>query len=209
MEQGLTLLQQQALTLMQAMLGVISPNFRRVSVTLKDDLIWVEVILEHDSQDDMEELKECEDEFDALQIGPRAFKFDVIISDQKLAWPDPRTTFVIYRRRELMKRQDRVAQTANTMTEIAYTPGDRVVMKSFHRSHVPLGKVDPKENYWLLVGAKGVVADAGPAVHPAFANEGGRVLVQFETDLSTLGLHCHNEIPNALWLSVMDLEPDR
>jgi hypothetical protein len=100
MAQEFTLLQQQALMLMQAMLGVISPNFRRVAVTLRNELIWVEVILEHESQQDTNELKECEDEFDALQIGVHAFKFEVIISDRKLAWPDPRSTFVIYRRRE-------------------------------------------------------------------------------------------------------------
>ncbi len=58
-----TFLKQQALMLMQAMLGVISPNFRMVSITMLGDTIQVQVVLECESEEDREEIDDCQGEF--------------------------------------------------------------------------------------------------------------------------------------------------
>jgi hypothetical protein len=57
---------------------------------------------------------------------------------------------------------------------------------------------DPSENYWALIGSTGTVIKS--------KNERGRVLVKFDIDISSLGLHCHNVIPNSLLILPADLE---
>lgn len=92
-------LQQQALMLMQAMLGVISPNFRMVSISLIDQKIEVTVVLEHESDEDREELEDCESEFEALQSVQIDYEFKVVVSEDNIEWPGD-TAIVIYRRKE-------------------------------------------------------------------------------------------------------------
>ena len=48
-------LQEQALTLVQAMLGVISPNFRTISISVIGEKLKIQVILECESEEDREE----------------------------------------------------------------------------------------------------------------------------------------------------------
>ena len=56
---------------------------------------------------------------------------------------------------------------------------------------------DRAENYWKLIGERGTVRDV--------ENSGKRVLVVFENDVASQGLHCHNEVPNSLYLKGSDL----
>lgn len=92
-------LQRQALMLTQAMLGVISPNFRMVRIEVVKEVVKVHVILECDSEDDQEELEDCKSEFEALQSGPINYDFEVTVCDGDIEWPGY-DLIVIYRRRE-------------------------------------------------------------------------------------------------------------
>ena len=84
--------------------------------------------------------------------------------------------------------------------------GDRVVLKSFHGTTQPPQSVRAGENYWLLIGRKGVVTSGNGIEHLPPHEKGKRVLVQFDESVVQLGLHCHNERPNSLWLFVADLK---
>lgn len=58
---------QQALALVQALWGVISPNFRAVSFKCVGEAVQIYVILEHDDAGDREEIEDLLPEFEALQ----------------------------------------------------------------------------------------------------------------------------------------------
>ena len=94
-----TFLQQQALMLMQAMLGVISPNFRMISITMLAGTIQIKVVLECESEEDREELEDCQSEFEALQSEQINYDFEVVVYDGDIEWPSE-PAIVIYRRRE-------------------------------------------------------------------------------------------------------------
>jgi RecA-family ATPase len=53
-----------------------------------------------------------------------------------------------------------------------------------------------------LIGRIGTVLDVAAPDEPHLRK---RVLVKFDDDLAKLGLDCHNEVPNALWLLPKDL----
>jgi hypothetical protein len=78
-------------------------------------------------------------------------------------------------------------------------PGKKVALKSFNGSLIADQTVKPQENYWKLIGSKAVVSQLS-------TDNNNRVLVTFEYDLSILGLACHNEIPNSLWILIDDLK---
>lgn len=60
---------QQVLFLLQALLGAISPNFRRISLVLDSSReVTVFFLLETRRADDLEEIQDIMFEFDALQI---------------------------------------------------------------------------------------------------------------------------------------------
>lgn len=80
--------------------------------------------------------------------------------------------------------------------------GKRVRLISFKGGTCAPSNVHPPENYWLLCGQEAEIV-ALPTGR-AFA---GRVLVKFAVSVSDLGLHCHNEIPNSLWIHETDLAP--
>ncbi len=94
-----TFLQQQALMLMQAMLGVISPNIRMISITMLADTIQIKVVLECESEEDRQELEDCQSEFEALQSEQVNYEFEVVVSNADIKWPSG-PAIVIYRRRE-------------------------------------------------------------------------------------------------------------
>lgn len=73
----------------------------------------------------------------------------------------------------------------------------RVRVKSFNGTVFGPPDLTPSENYWLLIGREGVVI--------APKNERDRVLVEFSESITALGLHCHNSIPNTLFLLESDL----
>jgi hypothetical protein len=72
---------QQALTLMQALLGVISPNFRSVSFECNGENVQIYVILEHEDTEDREEIFDLVSEFEALKQKNIPVKVETIISD--------------------------------------------------------------------------------------------------------------------------------
>jgi len=59
-------------------------------------------------------------------------------------------------------------------------------------------KCDPQENYWILIGKTGRV------IQPQ--NTRQRVLIEFDENLTELGLTCHNPKPNTLLILVSDLK---
>ncbi len=76
--------------------------------------------------------------------------------------------------------------------------GSKIRLKTFNGDSTAPEDCDPSENYWLLIDRTGSI------VKPK--NNCSRVLVQFEEQVSDLGLHCHNEIPNSLLILTSDLE---
>jgi hypothetical protein len=76
--------------------------------------------------------------------------------------------------------------------------GTKVKLTSFNGELESPDKCDPSENYWSLVGATGVISKP--------ENSRGRVLVTFNVDVRSLGLHCHNETPNSLLILTSDLK---
>jgi hypothetical protein len=76
--------------------------------------------------------------------------------------------------------------------------GTKVKLVSFNGSLESPDKCDPSDNYWILIGATGTISKID--------NARGRLLVTFDSEVSDLGLHCHNEIPNSLLILVSDLE---
>jgi hypothetical protein len=57
-------------SLVQAMLGSISSNFRAVSIELTTDSVTLNFWLEHEDSEDREEIRDIALEFESLQSGP-------------------------------------------------------------------------------------------------------------------------------------------
>ncbi|MEH0018420.1 MAG: hypothetical protein V6Z89_02145 [Desulfobacter sp.] len=94
-----SLLQQHAMILVQALLGVITPNFRMVSVSEISKKIVITIVLEEDSKSDRDEIDDLVSEFEVLQPKPINFDIEVEISTNELLWPNE-STIVVYRRKE-------------------------------------------------------------------------------------------------------------
>lgn len=74
-----------------------------------------------------------------------------------------------------------------------------IKLKTFNGTLEPLIEVKYRENYWKLIGEKGVVledADFNP----------DKVLVLFEKNLDDFDLENHNPIKNSLYIDKRDLE---
>jgi hypothetical protein len=82
--------------------------------------------------------------------------------------------------------------------------GERVVMKSFNGTPQPTERVKSSENYWLLVGRVGVIVKTWREAD--FEMTTARFLIKFDECVKDLGLHCHNEIENSLWILSTDIE---
>lgn len=74
-----------------------------------------------------------------------------------------------------------------------------VKLKTFHGTLTSPNKVDEKEDYWVLIGEKGVVLD-----YADFNPE--KVLVLFEKNLDDFNVENHNPIKNTLYIDKIDLE---
>jgi hypothetical protein len=85
--------------------------------------------------------------------------------------------------------------------------GSKVRVVSFNGTLTAPAGTDPSEDYWQLVGSQGVVVQ-DPAQESKCADFSGtpRLLVRFDRSVVALGLHCHNNVENALWLLESDLE---
>jgi hypothetical protein len=81
---------------------------------------------------------------------------------------------------------------------------DRVRLESFWGTKIPPESVEEAENYWKLVGEKGVVIQVEDSGDSHDKN-GLQVLVQFDRSIEEHGLSCHNVSPNSLWIFVQDL----
>ena len=60
----------QCVAVMQALAGVISPNFRRVTLDCDGDQWIISFVLEHEDAVDREEIEDFGVEWEALQSGP-------------------------------------------------------------------------------------------------------------------------------------------
>lgn len=104
--ENLDRLRYQALNLIQAMLGAISANFRMVSISLTEKGINLLFILEHESQQDREEIEDITSEFEALQSQGIEYEVETIISDEDIKLSKAfeatlgRSSMIVYRRRE-------------------------------------------------------------------------------------------------------------
>jgi hypothetical protein len=64
----------------------------------------------------------------------------------------------------------------------------------------------PSEDYWKLIGCIGrIVQDPNEKGPYASFSKKPRLLVQFEDDVVSLGLECHNRVENSLWILQSDL----
>jgi hypothetical protein len=86
--------------LMQALVGVISNNFRFVAISQKmNGALLVTIILEKENDEDMEEVEDLKTEFEALFPRRIDYDFDVKISSDPIKWTD-RSAIVVFARRE-------------------------------------------------------------------------------------------------------------
>lgn len=77
------------------------------------------------------------------------------------------------------------------------------ILKTFNGTRIPDRDCGDNENYWKLIEEEGTVINYADDL--GFPNK-NRVLFQFDSDVKSLGLECHNEKPNALWILKTDLE---
>ena len=74
-----------------------------------------------------------------------------------------------------------------------------VKLKTFQGTLNPKNKIKDRENYWKLIGQKGIVieeADFNPE----------KVLVVFEKNIDDFDIENHNPIKNSLYIDKKDLE---
>lgn len=101
MNKDLSFRQMKALELNQAMLGLVSPNFRTVTMLAQKGSVLVTVVLEQESDEDREAIEDCLCDFEALQAENLDIRFDVLVDSGPLNVKDPEgEAWVIYYRRE-------------------------------------------------------------------------------------------------------------
>lgn len=83
---------------------------------------------------------------------------------------------------------------------------DKVVLKSFLGLTGAPKSTKDNENYWKLIGKKGIIEAKKSTLHPYYPKNGFQVLVVFDVKLDTIGLINHNKIPNSIWIFENDLE---
>jgi len=87
------------LSLVQALCGAISPNFRMVTLCLDGETWLITFFIEFDNADDREEIVDVVAEFEALQSAMIRLNFSVIVSTEDLIWPEFPAR-VVFRRKE-------------------------------------------------------------------------------------------------------------
>ncbi len=87
------------LTLVQALVGAVSPNFRRVSLHLADDRVRLRFVLERDSEEDRDEIEDIAFVFESQLSGPADVEVEVIVDAGPLPGLEPGER-VVYGRRE-------------------------------------------------------------------------------------------------------------
>lgn len=86
-----------------------------------------------------------------------------------------------------------------------FSVGERVRLRSFRGTALSPIDIRKDNNYWLLIGITGTVVDTDDVSKVGRHVDGPRLLVLFDRDVAELGLHCHNEAPNTLWIFASDL----
>jgi hypothetical protein len=85
--------------------------------------------------------------------------------------------------------------------------GQKVKLKRFNGTLRPDENCPSYENYWQLIGSIGqIVKDPNEKDQYASFSDNPRLLVQFEKDVKSLGLECHNNVENSLWILESDLK---
>ncbi len=87
------------LSIMQSLLGAISPNFRMIELGEFEGKWIIKFILEKESDEDRDEIKNIIDQFEALQSCVVEYQTEIIIENGAIAWP-PAPSRVIYKRKE-------------------------------------------------------------------------------------------------------------
>ena len=77
-------LQKYALCLVHALIGVISPNFRMVSITRHSEKLIIQIILEIRDEEDVEEIDDLATEFEALWGQPIEFDIRLEVSQDPI-----------------------------------------------------------------------------------------------------------------------------
>lgn len=86
------------LDLVQALVGVVSPNFRWISLELRGAQLHLQLVLEHESPEDREEISDAVSEYEALQSGPVPLSVQVIVTSAPI-WDVPRLRRAVFGRR--------------------------------------------------------------------------------------------------------------
>ena len=76
----------QVLNLVQAMIGLVTPNTRGVSLVSRPESVHLYFLLEHDDEGDREEIDDIVFELQALQQGPIDVQVSVIVSPDDSAF---------------------------------------------------------------------------------------------------------------------------
>lgn len=101
MSDGYREMQQYALCLVQALIGVISPNFRLVAVSRQFSRIVVKIVLAEYNEEDIHEIEDMKTEFEAVLSQPVNFEFQVVVSTDVLFLDPPSDqSMVVFMRRE-------------------------------------------------------------------------------------------------------------
>jgi len=86
---------------MQSLLGVVSSNFRLVSISHADGVIRIKIILARHHEEDIEEIDELKTEFEALLPGSTDYEVEVVVSEEPISLKRPTaSTIIVYMRRE-------------------------------------------------------------------------------------------------------------
>lgn len=86
---------------MQALLGVVSSNFRLVEITCLDQRIVVKVVLAAQCDEDLEEIDDLVSEFEALLDRNREVVVEVVFSEGPIVLGPPSPSrLTVFRRRE-------------------------------------------------------------------------------------------------------------
>ena len=91
----------QALHLVSCLLGIVSPNFRMVSISNNNGKCHILVILEQPIEEDLEEIEDLITEFEAVQNEDIDFDVETKISNEDIILsPFNPDEIVVFRRKE-------------------------------------------------------------------------------------------------------------
>ena len=85
--------------LVHAMIGSVSPNFRRVSLGLHDNRVFLQFVLAEESAEDREEIVEIEGYFDGQMDNSTETVTEVLVTTQDIP-VNPLYSRIVFGRRE-------------------------------------------------------------------------------------------------------------